>query len=82
MQVWQLQEAKARLSELIQKALKDGPQNISLRGLPTVVVLSYRDYEQLSRPKPDFAIFLRDSPLYGVNLDLNRDTSLTREMNL
>lgn len=82
MQVWQLQEAKARLSEVIQKAINEGPQDISLRGRPAVVVLSHAEYERLTRPKPGFAEFLRESPLHGVELGLERDVSLTREVGL
>ena len=82
MQVWQLQEAKARLSELIQKALNEGPQDISLRGRPAAVVMSHIEYERLTRPKPHFTTFLRESPLHDVELELERDTSLTREIGL
>ena len=82
MQVWQLQEAKARLSEVIQKALNEGPQDISLRGHPAAVVLSHVDYERLTRPKLRFTTFLRESPLHGVELELERNASLAREVGL
>jgi len=82
MHAWQLQEAKARLSEVIQKAINEGPQDISLRGRPAAVVLSHADYEMLTRPKPSFTAFLHESPLRGVELEPERDTSLTREVGL
>ncbi|TCV90271.1 type II toxin-antitoxin system Phd/YefM family antitoxin [Sulfurirhabdus autotrophica] len=82
MQIWQLQEAKARLSEVIKKALNEGPQDISLRGHPTAVVLSHSDYERLIQPKPGFIAFLSESPLHVVELELDRDSSLTREAGL
>jgi len=82
MQIWQLQEAKARLSEVIQKALNEGPQDISLRGRPAAVVLSRADYERLTQPKPNFTTFLRESPLHGVELELKRNSSLAREVGL
>lgn len=82
MQAWQLQEAKAHLSEVIQKALNEGPQDISLRGRPAAVVLSHVEYERLTRPKPCFTTFLRESPLHGMELELERDSSLTREASL
>ena len=41
---WQLQEAKNRLSEVVEKALSQGPQVVSRRGKDTVVVLSIEDY--------------------------------------
>ncbi|BAN33915.1 prevent-host-death protein [Sulfuricella denitrificans skB26] len=80
MQAWQLQEAKARLSEVIQKAINEGPQDISLRGRPAAMILSHADYEMLTRPKPSFTAFLRDSPLHGVELEWEPDTALTREV--
>jgi antitoxin Phd len=41
---WQLQEAKARLSEVIKKAAKEGPQSITVHGQPTAIVLSNEEY--------------------------------------
>jgi prevent-host-death family protein len=82
MQAWQLQEAKARLSEVIQKAINEGPQDISLRGRPAAVVLSHADYAMLTRPKPSFTAFLRDSPLHGMDLELERDSSSTLKAGL
>ena len=75
---WQLQEAKSRLSELIQRAVTHGPQEITLRKLPKVVVLSIETYQKITQPKPSFVDFMRDSPLKGANIKLKRDTSLTR----
>ena len=34
---WQLQEAKAKFSELVQKAIDDGPQTVTRRGQPVAV---------------------------------------------
>ena len=82
MQAWQLQEAKARLSEVIQKAINEGPQDISLRGRPAAVVISHADYAMLNRPKPSFTAFLSESPLHGVEFGPEQDTSLTHEAGL
>jgi prevent-host-death family protein len=79
MGVWQLQEAKARLSELIKKASKEGPQEITIHGEPTAVVISSREYERLKHPKGSFVEFMRRSPLYGLELDLRREQTLTRK---
>lgn len=43
---WQLQDAKARFSELVERALSDGPQHVTRRGVPTVVVISESEYEK------------------------------------
>ena len=79
MKTWQLQEAKARLSEVIKQALKEGPQTITMRGEPTAVVISKEEYERLSHPKGSFVDFMRKSALYGVDIDLKREQTLTRK---
>ena len=84
MSTWQLQDAKARLSEVVKKAAQDGPQHITLHGAPAAVVLSAQDYQRLvkrSRPKR-FVDFLRDSPLKGIDLELERDRSAPRDIDL
>jgi prevent-host-death family protein len=50
--IWQLQEAKARLSELVRRAVDEGPQRVSLRGEPAVVVLSEHEYRTLTSKRP------------------------------
>ena len=79
MSTWQLQEAKARLSEVIKKAKKEGPQRITVHGSPTAVVISSKEYDRLKHPRGSFVSFMRKSPLYGVDLDLKREQTLTRE---
>ena len=79
MTTWQLQEAKARLSDVIKKAVKEGPQSITVRGEPSAVVISRKEYERLKHPRGSFVEFMRRSPLYGVELDLGREQTLTRE---
>ena len=46
--VWQLQEAKARLSEVVRRAVDEGPQHVNVRGEPAVVILSEQEYRQLT----------------------------------
>ena len=82
MKIWQLQEAKARLSEVIKQASKEGPQTITMRGEPTAVVISKDEYERLKHPRGSFVEFMRKSPLYGVDLDLKREQTLTRESDI
>lgn len=50
--VWQLQEAKARLSEVVRRAVDEGPQHVSVRGEPAAVVLSEKEYRQLTSKRP------------------------------
>ncbi len=79
---WQLQEAKARLSELVRQAKQRGPQAITIRGETEVVVLSREEYERLSRPRQRFVAFLRSSPLMGTRFRLTRDKSPARRVKL
>ena len=78
MRNWQLKDAKNRLSEVIEKALEDGPQVITRRGVETAVVLSYADYRKLLAGRKTLSEFFQESPLAGVDLDLSRDNSFDR----
>jgi antitoxin Phd len=81
MRRWQLQEAKARLSEVV-KSAREGPQEISVRGEPAAVVLSIEEYERLKKKKLSLAEFVRRSGLVGVDLELERDKSPARDIDL
>ncbi len=82
MKVWQLQEAKARLSEVVRKAVAEGVQTITVRGEAQAVVVSKEDFDRMNVPKPSLAEFMRDSPLSGVELDLARDVSPARDVDI
>ena len=63
---WQLQTAKARLSELVEAALRGEPQRITRRGKDAVMVLSEQAYVALTssakRDAPDFVAHLLAMP--------------------
>jgi len=82
MGTWQLQEAKARFSEVIKKAAKEGPQKITVRGEPAAVVVSESEFRRLGRHKPRFIDLMRRSPLVGVSLDLEREQTPARRIDL
>lgn len=83
MRYWQLQEAKARLSEVIREAEREGPQEITLHGKPVAVVLSREQYERLTGTGESLVDFMRRSPLYGMEeIDLERVQDLTRDIAL
>ena len=46
---WSLQDAKNKFSALVSAALKGGPQRVTRRGRPAVVVLAEEEYERLCR---------------------------------
>lgn len=82
MRNWQLQDAKARFSELVKLAMLNGPQQITVHGKPAVIILSQEEYAKLKKPKRSFLMLLRKSPLVGVNLNIKRDQSTDRDIDL
>jgi antitoxin Phd len=82
---WQLQVAKARFSELFRRARSEGPQLITRQGKECVVMISDEQYERLvgkaHQPK-NLLQFFRESPLVGVDLDLERDKDEGRDIEL
>lgn len=81
MKNWALQDAKAKLSEVVKQA-ELGPQQISVRGKAAAVVLSQTDYCRLIDQKPDFVTFIARSPLAGLDLEIERDDAPARDINL
>ena len=84
MQSWQMQEAKARLSEVVKRAEADGPQDITLHGRSVAVVLSRAAFERLSGQQASVLEFMQASPLAGLDDELvfERNRSLTRKLTL
>lgn len=85
MQSWQMQAAKAKLSEVVKQAQSSGPQDITLHGRSVAVVLSREDFERLSGQAGSLLDFMQRSPLAGLDddeLDLQRVPSLTRDVEL
>lgn len=79
---WQIQEAKNRLSQVVNQAVTDGPQIITVRGKPTVILLSIEEYQRITKPKTSLIDFFKDSPLSEIELDLERRSDLPREVEL
>lgn len=81
---WQIQEAKNRLSELVEAALREGPQEITRHGKSVAVVLSRDEYERLASSanrKPSLAKFLLDAPRIGLEemgIDLEAERRRSR----
>lgn len=81
--VWQLQEAKNRLSEVVEEAISHGPQIITKRGIEAVIIISYTEYRRMLAVQKKLSEFFQESPLAGIDLDLKRDSSDVRsEINL
>ena len=80
MKQWKLADAKNRFSEVVDRALSEGPQQVHRRH-DTVVVLAQRDYEKLAGKRPGFREFLLSAPSFA-GLDLERDRSPMRDVEL
>ena len=60
--IWQIQDAKNKLSEVVALALKQGPQLITKHGERTVVVVSYAEFKKLSKSQGKLSEFFRALP--------------------
>lgn len=80
--LWQLQDAKNRFSNLVDKAKKDGPQIVTKHGEEAVVVLSIYEYKKLIKPKMNLIKFFQKSPLSDFDVDFERKQELPREIEL
>jgi len=81
MAVWPVQEAKTRLSEVIEEANSKGPQIITRHGSERAVLLSIADYRALTAHKPDLRAYLLGGPkVDSFEVERNRNTG--REISL
>jgi antitoxin Phd len=79
---WQLQEAKNRLSQVVEQACTSGPQTITVRGRAKAVVLSVEAYRRLTQRSMSLTEFFRRSPLYGLDLETKRNSDTGRDIAL
>lgn len=79
LQSWQLQEAKNKLSKVIDNAIRSGPQIITRHGTEVAIVLSYAEYQKIVASQQKMSDFFQSSPLAQAELDLSRDQSELRE---
>jgi prevent-host-death family protein len=79
---WKVAEAKARFSELIERALHEGAQEITRHGRRTVVVVSATEWDRRVHRKGSLVEFLDRSPLKGSGLKFERSPELPRDVEL
>lgn len=70
---WTVAEAKAKLDEIIERALSEGPQTITRRGRTAAVVVSAADWQRKTRRAGNLAEFFAGSPLRGSKLKVRRN---------
>ena len=78
---WTVAHAKAKLSEVIDRA-QSTPQTITRNGKPSVVVVSAEEWQRKTARKGTLAEFLMESPLRGADLDLERQRDEPRDLPL
>ena len=77
---WNLQDAKARLSELVDRAMMGEPQVVLRRGEAAAVLISYREFQSTEQPRESLYSFFQNSPLRGLDIDLSRAPDTIDEM--
>lgn len=79
---WTVASAKARFSELIDKANREGPQVVTRNGHPAAVLVSPEEWARKTTRKGTLAEFLMNSPLRGSDIDLTREDHPPRTIEL
>ncbi len=79
---WTVAEAKAKFSQVLDKAETDGPQTITRNGRKAVVIVSANEWERKTRRKGNLAEFFASSPLRGSGLRIRRVGGRLRNVDL
>jgi prevent-host-death family protein len=77
---WTVAEAKARLSEVIERAQSGGPQTITKNGRTAVVVVDAEEWERKTRRTGNLAEFFATSPLRKSGLKIKRNKDRPRKV--
>ena len=80
--IWQLHDAKNKFSELVDCAITQGAQIVTRRGNKVVVIMSFEEYQHLRRRTGSLAQFLLASPLSGSGLNIERNKSMLRTIDV
>jgi prevent-host-death family protein len=80
--IWQLQDAKNKFSEVVERALAQGVQIVTRRGKNAVVVMPFAEYEKLTHQNGSLSQFLLSSPWAGSELSIDRDKDLPRDIEI
>jgi prevent-host-death family protein len=79
---WAVAEAKAKFSEVIDRALAEGPQVITRKGRTAVVVVAAEEWQQKTKRHGSLADFFAASPLRGSGLKIERVKGKPRNIKL
>ena len=81
-QIWTVAEAKAKFSEVIERAMSEGPQTITRKGRTAAVVVGAEEWQRKTNRVGDLAEFFAASPLRGSGLKIRRLKDEPHKLNL
>ena len=81
-QNWTVAEAKAKFSEIIERAVSEGPQTITRNGRTTAVVVGAEEWQRKTKRVGNLAEFFAASPLRGSGLKVRRLKERSRKIDL
>ena len=81
-QSWTVAEAKAKFSEIIERAMSEGPQTITRKGRTAAVVVGAEEWQRKTKRVGSMAEFFATSPLRRSGLKARRRKERPRKVNL
>jgi prevent-host-death family protein len=79
---WTVAEAKAKFSEIIERAMSEGPQTVTKKGRVAAVVVGAEEWQRKTQRSGNLAEFFAGSPLGGSKLEVHRRKTRARKINL
>jgi prevent-host-death family protein len=81
-QTWTVAKAKAKFSEVIERAMADGPQTITRNGRTAAVIVGADEWQRKTKRVGNLAEFFAQSPLRESGLKIRRIKDRPRKINL
>ncbi len=82
MDTWTVTSAKARFSEVVERAMTHGPQMITKNGRASAVVVSAEEWVRKAHRQGSLAQYLAASPLRGSGIEAGRRSDPPRDVRL
>lgn len=81
-ETWTVAEAKAKFSEMIERARRSGPQTVTRNGRTAAVVVAAEEWERKTARTGTLADFFARSPLRRSRLRVRRRKGFPRDVDL
>ena len=79
---WQIKDARANFSVMVDRAVSEGPQIVTRHGKKMVVVVAAEEWERREQRRGDLVEFFALSPLREEGIDIERTRDYPRELEL